>query len=366
MLTLLVTTVMSLICTRTVLGADTPNTGTLSDYLTSAQASATAAAAGDPHQMDDYDLFDDDDRGLTADSLVPYLPTSKLVIQGIIQRHDTYDTSTRNQSAFEGNSLAYVTPWNNHGYDVVKTFRGKFTHVSPVWYSLRGLGDHFRLDGGHDVDEGWMGEVREPLDNGFSAKILPRVLFAEWQEQDYVQLVQNPKVEAMVLERLVDEVLSHEFDGIVLEIASPSLFIRFITRLAGALRREMRDLILVIQPPRPSDPKGMPVFSREHFNQLKDVLAGFSLMTYDFSVQTPGPNSPLKWVKESVEQLDPDPESPYRAKIFTGLNFYGIDFTNRQRIPIIGRSFASHACFQCAFFDAFIDKRLEFIGPLRA
>ena len=30
------------------------------------------------------------------------------------------------EKRFSGDTLAYVTPWNNHGYDVVKIFKGKF------------------------------------------------------------------------------------------------------------------------------------------------------------------------------------------------------------------------------------------------
>jgi hypothetical protein len=29
--------------------------------------------------------------------------------------------------------LGYVTPWNAHGYDVAKSWGGKFSLVAPVW-----------------------------------------------------------------------------------------------------------------------------------------------------------------------------------------------------------------------------------------
>jgi hypothetical protein len=49
--------------------------------------------------------------------------------------------------------LGYVTPWNAHGYDVAKSWGGKFSLVAPVWlqaglririHSIRI--QHFRLN----------------------------------------------------------------------------------------------------------------------------------------------------------------------------------------------------------------------------
>jgi chitinase domain-containing protein 1 len=38
---------------------------------------------------------------------------------------------------FRGSVLAYVTPWHRGGYEAAVRFRGKLTHVSPVWYQVR-------------------------------------------------------------------------------------------------------------------------------------------------------------------------------------------------------------------------------------
>ncbi|RHY34228.1 hypothetical protein DYB25_010297, partial [Aphanomyces astaci] len=37
---------------------------------------------------------------------------------------------------FHGDTLGYVTPWNNHGYNTAKLFRSKFTYIAPVWYQV--------------------------------------------------------------------------------------------------------------------------------------------------------------------------------------------------------------------------------------
>lgn len=50
---------------------------------------------------------------------------------------------------------SFFCQWNSHGYDVAKTFGGKFTHISPVWLQLKRRGrEMFEVTGLHDVDQG--------------------------------------------------------------------------------------------------------------------------------------------------------------------------------------------------------------------
>ena len=68
-------------------------------------------------------------------------------------------------------------------------------------------------------------------------------------------------------------------------------------------------------------------FGRDDIIQLVDFVDGFSLMTYDFSgPHSPGPNSPLSWVRSTLELLLKNGERETARKIFVGINFYGNDF----------------------------------------
>lgn len=61
---------------------------------------------------------------------------------------------------------------------------------------------------------------------------------------------------------------------------------------------------------------------------LKDVVDGFSLMTYDFATHNSimGANAPLEWVeRNALYFVHNEPES-VRAKLLLGLNFYGIKY----------------------------------------
>lgn len=55
-------------------------------------------------------------------------------------------------------------------------------------------------------------------------------------------------------------------------------------------------------------------------------------------VVRPGPSSPVSWVNDCVLQLAPKKE--WRSKILLGLNLYGLDFSNEQTEPILGRRWA--------------------------
>lgn len=75
------------------------------------------------------------------------------------------DTSDRQ---FNGTILGYVTPWNNHGYDVAKIWGAKFDLVSPVWLQILRVDEHkYEMKGTQDIDEGWMKDVRD-VGNGKS------------------------------------------------------------------------------------------------------------------------------------------------------------------------------------------------------
>jgi chitinase domain-containing protein 1 len=72
----------------------------------------------------------------------------------IIVNHAAYSSATSDRNFDSMDILGYVTPWNNHGYDVAKIFGPKFTLLSPVWLQVvpEGLGDYV-IKGTHDIDK---------------------------------------------------------------------------------------------------------------------------------------------------------------------------------------------------------------------
>ena len=117
------------------------------------------------------------DKGLVRD---------EVTAADILRHAGAFSQEVDRRAFSRGDVLGYVTPWNSRGYDVAKDFGRKFGLISPVWLQLLPKeGSRFGVNGLHDVDQGWMREVRSK-----GAKILPRVLFDRWTGQDYMQLFQ--------------------------------------------------------------------------------------------------------------------------------------------------------------------------------
>ena len=52
----------------------------------------------------------------------------------ITKNYKKYSRNHVDKKMFNGDLLGFVTPWNNHGYDVAKTFGAKFNYISPGNY----------------------------------------------------------------------------------------------------------------------------------------------------------------------------------------------------------------------------------------
>ncbi|KAI8849166.1 hypothetical protein BC829DRAFT_443170 [Chytridium lagenaria] len=207
------------------------------------------------------------------------------ITSDIIKQHNIYHRANAHTKETKENVLVYVTPWNNHGYDVAKMFRGKFTHISPVWYTIKPVSAvAYELTGSHDVDKGWIEDVTQPTDE-LTPKIVPRFQLSE-----------------IARDHIVD---NQNFDGFVLEFHLSGYTPTLIETLSIRAKAAQLQFFLVIFPQRPDQQQT--VFDRSHFDLYKDLVDGFSLMTYDFSnSQNPGPNAPLSWIEENILTLCPD------------------------------------------------------------
>ncbi|KAL6069933.1 Chitinase domain-containing protein 1 [Balamuthia mandrillaris] len=229
-------------------------------------------------------------------------------------------------------TLAYVTPWNSHGYEIAKTFSSKFTYVCPVWYQVRvdRVEKRLFLTGTHDVDEGWVMEVKGV--NGTGPAIVPRFLLDGWIVEEYSLLIWDEGFASDFVTLLVRECVKRNYDGLVLEhnLVTNEKLAPVIITLANQLHEQGKKLILVI----PADKgfrEGQHGLSSSLFAWLGDYVDHFSLMTYDFSSpQRPGPTAPLSWVTQNILQLlPPDHKNSAQnlaSKILMGVAFYGYDY----------------------------------------
>ncbi|XP_075980329.1 chitinase domain-containing protein 1 [Anticarsia gemmatalis] len=267
------------------------------------------------------------------------------LVKDIIKYHATYhqDVLTRN---FKSSVLGYVTPWNNKGYDVAKSWAPKFNYISPVWLQIKRQSPNiYIISGLHDVDHAWMKAVRQK-GSASHVKILPRIIFENWQPSDLRAFFMEP---SSVTEQkaLMDEInkacKQWKFDGVVLEMLSQigkyvDKSVKFIQQFGLEMNENDLSLILVYPPFRgyPTDE-----FFIQAFNDIYPYVEAVSVMTYDFSnPQKPGPNAPLYWVRLCVEKLiDNDESTAKRSKILLGLNFYGNSYTANGGGPIVGTEY---------------------------
>lgn len=280
------------------------------------------------------------------------LPESTVIERGLLNENVTFDEIAKNhmlyskrhknERRFDGDVLAYVTPWNSHGYDVAKTW-GKFTMISPVWFQIkrkkRGI---YNVEGTQDIDKGWLKDLKKKKN---PPKIVPRFLFDGWSDREYESLFSSEDEIESMTNALIDVLKENNMDGAVIEIWSqignkrPKDVVHVLTHMAEIFHDNDLTFILVVPPAFNKDQKVVTTFKTEEFAKLAPHVDYFSLMTYDFSTNSghAGPSSPLPWVAMCVNFLDP--EEKYRSKILTGLNFYGHMFSSRASSPIVGRDY---------------------------
>ncbi|KAI9230689.1 MAG: glycoside hydrolase superfamily [Piptocephalis tieghemiana] len=246
--------------------------------------------------------------------------------ESILEEHATYATSLRGEKRFtEGTTLAYVTPWNGHGYEVAKTFRGKFDLLSPTWFQIpwKEEGKEWKVEGGHDVDVDWMLEVR----TNETGRIVPRFSFQGWTLPQYQTLIEGTDQMAIkgIAQVILEEVEDHGFDGVTLECAAIHALGGLLDLLGTRLHEQGKLLILVLPPYR--EDQAYP-FTPGWLKKWDEQVDYYSIMTYDYSLANgPGPNAPIRWMEEAVETLvGRSPNSDQRAKVLLGLNFYGYAF----------------------------------------
>ncbi|GLV39421.1 uncharacterized protein CBL_13300 [Carabus blaptoides fortunei] len=261
----------------------------------------------------------------------------------ILNNYQSYYTNTTKYNV-DGIVLGYVTPWNNHGYDVAKIFGSKFTHISPVWLQVVRAGKNkYEIKGTHDIDKGWLKDVKKSGADR-NVKIVPRVLFDDWSNKDYFNLFTSIEEKEAIAKVFINTCRTWKLDGIIIEVWSQligrldqSFLVDLVKTMGDKMSAATLDFILVVPPIRGLKQE---MFTKENFDDLYDHVTAFSLMTYDYSTpQRPGPNSPIRWVKLCVEYLSPDKQK--REKILTGLNFYGNDYTPDGGGPIIGHQYIS-------------------------
>lgn len=231
--------------------------------------------------------------------------------------------------------------WNAMGYRIAEQFVHKFDIISPVWFQVvKDDKEDLYVITGHDViNQSWLNELRKHRP---TIKIFPRFIMEKFSNHAYSQLLTVPAERVKMVKAIWQTCQSYGFEGIVFEFwlqLVGRVHKRYTLELVLDISRELHkigdglEMILVVPPYR----KEMPhAFTSSDFDKLHEHVYGFSLMTYDYSsVQRPGANAPLYWIREAIEHLVPggsvseqdDAMRSKRSKILMGMNLYGNVYT---------------------------------------
>ncbi|CAD5234015.1 unnamed protein product [Bursaphelenchus xylophilus] len=285
------------------------------------------------HNSEDYDDEEGEERQERKQKKSKLMEYSHHVqdeesLQDILGNHNHLDTDDSKTSFIK---LAYVTPWNNHGYDVAKWAAKKFTHIAPVWFQftpkLFGNDLACEITGQHDIDQNWIDDIRL---NNTAMKIVPRFLFEVKDSKLAQKFLKDQKAQIRCVDAMDSLLKKMRADGLVLEaylqILSSTksqegiqLGIDFIGRAGRRFKKHNKISIVPLTPPVSDNG---PIFNAEIIAPLCKDVDYINLMTYDYIGQQYPGLAPAPWILVNLEFLKEIDES-FLAKTLLGVNYYG-------------------------------------------
>ena len=232
-----------------------------------------------------------------------------LTARSVLENYGSYCFPCAENREFTYPTLIYITPWNNRGYDLIKIFPQKFDYVSPVWFSLKRVGNEkYLIEGTHDIDSKWIETIKEKRAD---IRFVPRMIVEKWSTDDIHALFQseNEKQQlALTLKKFLIE-YNHLFDGYVLELlaqfgSSSKMNIHHILiDIADQIHQietnttRRKEVFLAVPPVEE-------YFNQEDLDVLSTHLDGFNIMTYDFPSKSSGPVSSIGRESFSVKKQE--------------------------------------------------------------
>lgn len=229
------------------------------------------------------------------------------------------------QQAVHPKTGRYVSAWLPNSFDAVnrQSFEQNadiLDEVSPFWYQTDSRGNLYY---GSDARDQTLVE----LAHSKNVLVIPSIHNVVNGSDPVPALLRNPDARARHIENIVDEVLTHNYDGfdIDYEMLDESLrdeYSAFMVDLSKALH-EQNKLLTVAVHAKTCDYCGLGGF--QDWAVLGPAVDRLRIMTYDYSWRGGGvgPVAPVYWVSDVAEyaQTVVDP-----AKVIIGVPFYGYDW----------------------------------------
>ncbi|CAI5456745.1 unnamed protein product [Caenorhabditis angaria] len=281
---------------------------------------------------------------VTPDELISMLKNTPKTInkRSILENHDKLSDEFHNPNLPDGSivQLAYVTPWNNRGYDLAKQTAHKLSHISPVWLQAK---PDCKIEGTHDIDRNWISDLRAKNEK---LKIVPRIIFEGWSREQMEQLLISPQNARNCAKNIADFYSRNEFDGAVVEIYMQALMtmqslqakvyiIETMEQIAKVFKKSALEVIYTV--PAPLDHKNQPnqLIEPKEFEKMIGFSNYVQIMTYDYRSEQISGVAPYDWVENNLYYLG----NGRMPRILLGINFYGYEFTQGNVEPMKGDRF---------------------------
>ncbi|CAD6185254.1 unnamed protein product [Caenorhabditis auriculariae] len=262
-------------------------------------------------------------------------PPNIITIDSIVDEYKSLSVQEAEERNFNGPVLAYVTPWNNRGYDLAKKTTKKLTHIAPVWFQAkpeyRDSKLHCKIEGSHDIDRSW---IEALVSNNPSISIVPRILFEGWG-QSAVEFLRDSSAQTRCAREIVDFYSRNQFNGAVIEAFAPLLFstgsleyremtYEAMEELANRFKKASLEVIFPVKTPIDDSGRANNLYGNRDFKRLTDISTFIQIETYDYPAGKLFGVSPYDWVAEILKFAQK--EGANMKKILMGMNFYGYEF----------------------------------------
>ncbi|KAI9349325.1 glycoside hydrolase superfamily [Pilaira anomala] len=210
----------------------------------------------------------------------------------------------------------------------------------------------FDFDGEHDVDQGWMKEVKDEATN--MGKILPRFQLRGWTSEDLRVFVKSAEESNLLANEINNQVEKYKFDGVVIECGYPAFFQKFLADLSELLHKEGRQLIVVL--PSVMNEEHKQFMNPDIYDTMSKYIDRFSIMTYDYSSHDPngGPNAPIEWIMDNIEYLT---NQKNRHQLLVGINMYAMSYLHtRAPEPLVLKTVIDKLIDQPSEYDELLEE----------
>nr|CDI56115.1 putative protein [Melanopsichium pennsylvanicum 4] len=299
---------------------------------------------------------------VTASTSIEIIDTDDYIRLHLSPPFGIHTSKTSNRTV-----LAYITPWNTKGLEMVDKFHDKIDMVSPVWYTILvqpsslSTGNTERQEATYILSGGPPDKSAERWLERKSAKsslqITPRFYLDNWQQSDYANLLSNPLNWQSLSYLITQEVEKWDHDGVVFESAATHLLFEPLQTLSTSLKalphkQGKKTLTVVLPPLRTKYSLGGQKLDSTQLSQnrmivqsipqMAQVVDFFSIMTYDMSsaggrvsnlsgkdfpkdspirgakvgsLRHPGPNTSPYWIGENIKLIEEATVTQVKSKL---------------------------------------------------